>query len=119
MAARPRASHISNSLRSARATTTAGTVTNVAAAAIAAASTVPRAAPPAYRESVTDTSAISAKAPANDAVSLAAQREPLSRPPDQPPWLVLLLAPLLVCALTLGVTRRRTFKEKSNARIRS
>jgi hypothetical protein len=44
-------------------------------------------------------------------------RKAAVRPPDQTPWNVLLLIPLIAGALALIAVRRRTLKEKSNARV--
>ena len=65
----------------------------------------------------TGASNISHRAPSNTTPLLVARTEPVSRPPEQSVWYLLLLTPLLVCLLALGELRRRRFKEKSNARI--
>jgi hypothetical protein len=54
--------------------------------------------------------------PAQAVVSLVARKAAV-RPPDPAPWNVLLLIPLIACALALIAVRRRILKEESNARI--
>jgi hypothetical protein len=92
---------------------------NVAAAAPAAASTSTsfESAPPAGGAAADAASSTPVRVPADRVVSLAAQREPVSRPPEPTPWNVLLLIPLVVSTLALLAIRRRRIKEKSNARI--
>jgi len=85
--------------------------------ASASTSTSPESAAPAAAAAGTATSTASAMAPAHRAVSLAAQSEPTTRPPEQTPWNLLLLIPLVVSTLALVALRRRRIKEKSNARI--
>jgi hypothetical protein len=95
--------------------TTTRSESNVAAAAPVAASTSTssESAPPAAAAASTTPALV----PADRVVSLAAQREPVSRPPEPTPWNVLLLMPLIVSTLALLALRRRRIKEKSNARI--
>jgi hypothetical protein len=51
-------------------------------------------------------------------ISLGARNERLSRPSEPSMWYLLLLVCLLGGLLTIGESRRRRFKEKSNVRIR-
>jgi len=86
------------------------TTTGQAADVVAiAASTSVESAPAAARAAAAATS--------NTSVSLVANKQVVARPPAQTPWSLLFFIPLLACALGLIVVRRRTFKEKSNARI--
>ncbi len=98
--------------------TTTRAATNVAAAAPAAASTSTssESAPPAGAVAAA-ASTTPVHVPADRLVSLAAQSEPVSRPPEPTPWNLLLLIPLVVSTLALVALRRRKLKEKSNARI--
>lgn len=97
----------------------ATTASNVAAAALAGASTStsPESAPVAAGAAPAATSTKPAQAPASRIVSLAAQSEPVSRPPEPTPWNLLLLIPLVVSTLALVALRRRRIKENPNARI--
>jgi hypothetical protein len=97
-------------------TTTTGQATNVVAAAPAATSTSEQSAPPLGGAVGAGPSTTSVPAPAQDVVSLVVQNAAV-RPPDQAPWNVLLLLPLIACALALIAVRRRILKEESNARI--
>jgi hypothetical protein len=90
--------------------------TDVAAAAPAAASTSAQSAAPSGGAVGAGPSSTSAQAPAQAVVSLVARKAAV-RPPDQAPWNVLLLISMIACALALIAVRRRTSKEKSNARI--
>jgi len=98
------------------AATTTGQATNVVAAAPAAASTSAQSASPSGGAVGAGPSSTSVQVPAQDIVSLVARKAAV-RPPDQAPWNVLLLMPLIACALALIALRRRILKEDSNARI--
>jgi hypothetical protein len=99
--------------------TTTRSESNVATAAPAAASTSTssESAPPAAGAAAAAASTTPVQVPADAVVSLAAQSEPVSRPPEPTPWNVLLLIPLVVSTLALVALRRRRIKENSNARI--
>ncbi len=88
-----------------------------AVSAAASRSTAPESAPPTAGAAAAAATTTPVKAPADRVVSLAAQSEPVSRPPEPTPWNVLLLIPLVVSTLALVALRRRRIKEKSNARI--
>lgn len=79
----------------------------------------PRAASPAGGASVSSAAGVLGQARGHYAMSLAEQRKPVVLPPEAPPWSVLLLFPMLGCALALAIHRRRRLKEMSNASIRS
>jgi hypothetical protein len=109
-------SQISDSAPNTAPAATTGQATNAVAAAPAAASTASQSAPPSGGAVGAGPSSTSAQAPALDIVSLVARKAAV-RPPDQTPWNVLLLIPLIAGALALIAVRRRTLKEKSNARV--
>jgi hypothetical protein len=110
-------SQISDSAPSTAPAATTGQATNAVAVAPGAASAASQSAPPARGVVEAGPSSTSVQAPAHDVVSLVVQKQGVARPPDQIPWNLLLFIPLFACALALIVLRRRTLKEKSNARI--
>jgi hypothetical protein len=110
-------SQSSDSAPSTAPATTTGHTTSAVAAAPAAASTASRSIPPAGGAIGAGPSSTSVQAPAHDVVLLVVQKQAVARAPDKIPWNVLLFIPLFACALVLIVLRRRTIKEKSNARI--
>jgi hypothetical protein len=106
-------SQTTNSAASTAPATSTAHATTVVAAGSASTSTSAESAPSAARAADAVTNDSSVQAP-----SLLAQRQPVVNPPDQTPWSVLLLIPLIACALALIAVRRRTSKETSNGRIR-
>lgn len=74
---------------------------------LAAASTAPQSASPAGAAAGTGTIITSIQAPADNPVSLVAERQRTMRPPDQTPWNVRLFTALLGLALALVVVHRR------------
>jgi hypothetical protein len=109
-------SQISDSAPNTAPAATTGQATNAVAVAPAAASSASQSAPLARGVVEAGPSSTSVQAPAH-VVSLVVQKQTVVYPPEQTPWNVVLLIPLLACALALIAVRRRTLKEKSNARI--
>jgi hypothetical protein len=85
--------------------TTTGQATSVVAAATAVASTSAQSAAPSGGAVGDGPRSTSAQAPAQDVVSLMAQKA-AAQPRDHAPWNVLLLIPLIACALALIAARR-------------